>query len=283
MGRLQQIGTAIVKLVVDKTGLDRGLKEAQVQTQRTVSEINSQTAQAGTSGLGGVGRGINEATKGTRVFIGSLTAAVGIITRMLGLIGLVTGAVAGLAAAWKHVAQAGERAAEVQQKRIDGQRNLANQIDNIGRRFERSSTPEIAATQEYAENLRELNRLREAGLTAAKEQYDADAAAVEVNKLRVKLQRDSYLPTGAGQDAKNADQERLAKLERDLELYAATLTKLQAESVEALAAIARGFNQASIDRLARNIDGLRSELQQFNRAVSTKRIEQQISLLINRP
>lgn len=288
MGRLQQIGSAFVRLFVKKDELDRGLNEAKTQVNQTAQQMNQSAGKAAT-GFSGVANSIKGATKPARDLLSAVVGTLGIFTRMLGIVGLLTGA---LVAAWtaaKRLSGFGEDAAK----------NL-RQAAEEGKRLQeilRGATPEnLDATIQKIKEEGDLNGLleRQAKLldrialarkvgaqqgSILEDLADGDLRKVEkaidaitdrINAAR-KVAADVAAQRKAAEDEATLD--RLTKERRDIEKQANDdAVRQREEQIEAARQAARDLLEA--EREVQDIIAESDRIREENHKKEMKRIEE---------
>lgn len=169
MSRLQQIGSAFVRLFVKKDELDRGLNEAKAQVDQAAQEMNA-SAQKAATGFSGVASSLKSATKPARDLVSAITSTLGIFTRILGIVGLIGTAVGALVIAWEKIATYGERQAKALQDQIDRQRDLSNTLRAANEKSKQQALEELQARlniqdqyRKQSDLERKLNEARESG------------------------------------------------------------------------------------------------------------------------
>lgn len=103
-GRLQQIGSAFVRLFVKSDELDKGLNAAKAQVSQAAQQMNADAGKAA-DGFRNVGEEIKAATKPARELSSAVGGVLGIFGRVSLTIGLIGAGVRELAGLWTAVGE----------------------------------------------------------------------------------------------------------------------------------------------------------------------------------
>lgn len=255
-GRLQQIGSAFVRLFVKKDELDRGLSDARASVRTAADGMNADAQRVG-GGFGAVGDRLNNATKGARGFVGALSGAVGIVTRLLGIVSLIGAAVGAVALAWDRVANAAERAAEESQKEIDKQRRLAIEVSQLAEVDKQKALERVQAEYDVAKLLEreaellkrqadELARMNSGLGPSVLSRRASDSWKKSLSEVQDELRRYRALL-----DLINRAEEKMIEKRRQ------ALRSLRAEQIQAIDAL----------RSQTGVDSLVVSMQQLERAI----------------
>ncbi len=267
MGRARELGSAFIRLFVDKSALKTGLNEAKADVTQAAEQMNT-AGQKAAGGFSGIATGIKSATKPARDLLGAVTSALGIFTRILGVVGLIGAGVAGIASAFRSVATYAERTAKALDDQIQKQKELGASISTSGKDAA-DIRKQIVETEEritQATEERDAILRRTEGQTA--EGGRALKNVLKDIERRKELEKEiAALTTGLGKSRAAADQ---IELESTLKRLTAERYAAEKKAQEDAVAEREKAIDAARDAAAAEIDLINEEAKVFEDAQNIK-------------